>query len=80
MPITKKVVAEETVIVAQEEAPETPLSSLGEDELKGLCASLNAKIISLHGEGKHEEADGLRPKHAHAQLLLQYKLNPTGHA
>lgn len=59
---------------------ETAMQSASRDELKALCASLNENIISLHGEGKHEEADGLRPKHLYAQELLRYKANPRGYA
>lgn len=60
--------------------PEPPLSSLDADALKAMCASLNAQIIALHEEGKHEEGDSLRLKHLNAIAALKAKANPLGYA
>jgi len=73
--------AAEIATIGPAEVPtEAPLSSLGSDELKALCVSLNAQIITLHGEGKHEEGDALRVKHLNALTALRHASNPTGHA
>lgn len=86
MPFVKKVVAavEPVVPTAEQESIEAPpvprLADLSADDLKALCANLNAQIISLHEEGKHEEGDALRVKHMNARDLLRVKSNPLGYA
>ncbi len=67
-----EVAAEPVIAEAAEVAPvETPLHKLSQDDLLKLCASLNAQIIALHGEGKHEEGDALRAKHMNAKQHLR---------